>query len=98
MDVSGFLMNAVALFFTRFLLPFHCLRIPWLPGTAIRHLISRQGVGLGMRGALAEALPPEARPVEEQVDDGSGVERHHLADDEAADDGDPQGPAQLGAD
>ena len=37
------------------------------------------------------------QPVEAEVDDRRGVEGEHLAEDQAADDGDAEGAAQLGA-
>ena len=39
----------------------------------------------------------EADAVEDEVDDRSGEQRQHLGDDEAADDGDAEGTAVLGA-
>ena len=46
----------------------------------------------------AGILHPILEVVHIEVDDGRGVERQHLADDEAADDGDAQRTADLGAD
>jgi hypothetical protein len=47
---------------------------------------------------FADALEPGLKAVHVDVDDGRGEEREHLADDEAADDGDAERAAELGAD
>src|SRR5262249_36763942 len=41
-------------------------------------------------------VSPPRQPVKGQVDDRSGVEGEDLAEDQAANDGDPQGAPQLG--
>jgi hypothetical protein len=54
-----------------------------------------------MLPALGSGFRREARkrqPVEEQIDHRRGVERQHLADDQAADDGDAERLAQFRAD
>ena len=56
-----------------------------------RYCRRRGGVGSGA------ALNPGLQAIHVDVDDGRGEEREHLAEDEAADDGDAQRTAQLGA-
>ena len=58
------------------------------------------GIGAWGRGAFrpaAAARQAMAQPVEIEIDDGCGVERQHLADQQTADDGDTQRPPQLRA-
>jgi hypothetical protein len=67
--------------------------LPWIGGL----------VGFGRDGGVgvvvfADALEPGLEAVHIDVDDGRGEEREHLADDEAADDGDAEGATKLGAD
>src|SRR6059036_1170311 len=54
------------------------------------------GLG-GDRGARAGATGPAGEAVEREVDHGGGVEGEELGEEEAADDGDAEGAAQLGA-
>src|SRR6266849_1240081 len=54
------------------------------------------GLG-GDRAARAGATGPPGETVEREVDDGGGVEGEELGEEEAADDGDAEGAAQLGA-
>src|SRR5579864_6365138 len=51
--------------------------------------------GDDVEGVHLSAADPGAKAVHIKVDHGGGVEREHLADDKAADDGDAQGAAQL---
>src|SRR5215475_12296285 len=58
-------------------------------------LVGHRGGGQRARGRRATEAPGEA--VEVEIHHGRGVEREHLGEDEAANDGDAEGPAQLGA-
>ena len=61
------------------------------------HGRSRVGVAARHGGQLALRGLRAAQLVEQHVDDRRGQQRQHLAGDQAADDGDAQRPAQLGA-
>src|SRR5713101_3943238 len=47
--------------------------------------------------SAVELCKPDLRAVEIQIDDRCGVQRQHLAENQATNDGDAQRPAQLGA-
>ena len=49
------------------------------------------------RGPAPPPVHPEPEAVQVKVDHRGGVQRQHLAEDQPADDGDAQRPAQLGA-
>jgi hypothetical protein len=69
------------------------------PGLGWVGLVAGDGVGdwLHAGGGTAQAGDPGAEGVEEEIDDWGGEEGECLRDDEAADDGDAEGAAQLGA-
>ena len=72
------------------------MRSQILLGKYIFELIRGGGFG-GLFGNWARAVNPGLQAVHVEIDDGSGEEREHLADDEATDDGDAEWLAKFGA-
>src|SRR5206468_3671806 len=64
-------------------------------GGKVHALISVCGLFDGIADMKGKTM---SEPIESKIDDGRGVERKNLTQDEAADDGDAKGAAKFGAD
>ena len=62
---------------------------------AARSLVARTLVALARCSIVRRCVAPKTQSIQIQVDDGRGVERQHLAEDQAADDRDAQRLPQL---
>src|SRR5450755_338982 len=71
-------------------------RLPRPSSSAEPRLFLAGDDGLRLRDSAATP-PPALQPFEHQIDDRSGVERQHLRNDEASNDGDAERSAQLRA-